>query len=699
MSRFGTTLGMLRFAFKNRKYLRLLRQYRESLKAPLTLANMELGKMGYGDVKFAQHVQEFNQAVIELYKGRWYATQALKSGSKVDWKRAIKHIKVSQKLSEALLKAVQSGESTPIDFEPATLTTNGTEIHFADGVPLVPEICPVIILQGSDYDMGYQYAQQLIQIFGPWILEQKANREFSEEELTYMQSWEAQILEYAPEIVEMCKGWVAGATDAGVEMTYEDVLDLWTGHIPPAKDYFGIDQLVGQLPPIACSGAAAWGQATEDGKLVTGSTGDHDCTYMVTIVAFPETGNNFIYTPFGATGDVPLIGPCYFFGHPGMNNKGLAYVHHGGGPKLLEPKESWGYGLRRAVSVLHILRFADNALEAREMEMSYPIGDIGPGDQAHVGGFYADSTYGYVIESRKDPVIIREAGMMGETDFLYANNSAIHPDVSQAEWMQNTKDEWLWDENGGWYPKEFAAYKISVRGSIEKKVMTGLKMTYHNSYARNLYFYKMLKLGVGHINFEYMKMLFRKSGSLPPGAWKDIVANYNKTGQWGEVSTGNPSNALVTIMKPQAGDKGLYAICTGTAARGLSPISPTMCNPIYGETNAFLELTLASTPAGVTKAAKRKAKDLIDQALMEFEKLEDSNPTHQHLKELLKLANKEFEAGKTFETLVTKTNGNARVYSWAKATRAYTRAQVRASQVHQALVPPPNKPEDFSEQL
>ncbi|MEM7798315.1 MAG: hypothetical protein AAF633_03915 [Chloroflexota bacterium] len=43
-----------------------------------------------------------------------------------------------------------------------------------------------------------------------------------------------------------------------------------------------------------------------------------------------EDGNNYIFAPFGADGGVPAAGPLYFFGHPGMNNKGLAYVHHGG---------------------------------------------------------------------------------------------------------------------------------------------------------------------------------------------------------------------------------------------------------------------------------------------------------------------------------------------------------------------------------
>jgi hypothetical protein len=35
---------------------------------------------------------------------------------------------------------------------------------------------------------------------------------------------------------------------------------------------------------------------------------------------------------------------------------------------------------------------------------------------------WADGKCGYIIDSRKDPIIIREAGDCGERDFLYATN-------------------------------------------------------------------------------------------------------------------------------------------------------------------------------------------------------------------------------------------------------------------------------------
>ena len=95
-----------------------------------------------------------------------------------------------------------------------------------------------------------------------------------------IKKWENQLLEFAPEICDMCKGWAQGAADIGIEMSYLDVLEIWTGHMPPKKTYMGRGDKISDVPPpIACSGAGAWGRATPDGKLVTGSSGDHDPSF------------------------------------------------------------------------------------------------------------------------------------------------------------------------------------------------------------------------------------------------------------------------------------------------------------------------------------------------------------------------------------------------------------------------------------
>ncbi len=682
-------MKMLLFFVRNKKSLSAFGKL-EKLTVLLVRVNMKLGKLSYKDPAFAQRVNEFNYAMTELTRAKYYARRAGSTRSNEDWEKSFKAFEQSSNIGNKLLKLLESGSAEPVQYEMPDLSSAGTEIVFADGVPLVPEINPIVILKGSDYEMGYQYATQVIQIFGKWIFEGKAGRKFTGEYLGHIRQWENQIRQYAPEVLEMCRGWAAGATAAGVPMSYDDVLEIWTGHKPPESNYMGQGKDLVELPPLACSGSAAWGRATADGRLVTGSSGDYDPTYSVTIVAYPETGNNYIFSPFSAVGDVPLLGAVYMFGHPGMNDKGLAYVHHGGVPRMIEPKEHWGYGLRRSASVLHTLRFSNNAREARDMELTYPVGDIGI-DSGTAGGFYADSTYGYVMESRKDPVIIREAGVMGETDFLYANNSAIHPEAIKAGWMQYNREDWVWDVHGGWRTSKFVP--MNKFGSVEQKLPGIMSLVYNGSCNRNKYFYDMMSKGIGHIDFEYMKMMYRNGGTIPDGRWEDIAARYMKTGEWGNISTGNAMNGLLCVMKPDNGPAGRYAVCLGSAKRGLTPTSSRLgsFNPIYNETNAFWEITLASVPADMVRSAREKALEYLGQADSELVKLEKKDVAYAPLKALTDMARDELKKGENSETAANKAQVSESIYEYSRALRAYTRSQVRALQVYQALVPPPVK--------
>ena len=59
----------------------------------------------------------------------------------------------------------------PDNFVPEKpFASNISEISSVDGVTLSPNVHPVFFISGTDYEMGYQWYQQLIGIFGPWIL-------------------------------------------------------------------------------------------------------------------------------------------------------------------------------------------------------------------------------------------------------------------------------------------------------------------------------------------------------------------------------------------------------------------------------------------------------------------------------------------------------------------------------------------------
>jgi hypothetical protein len=127
------------------------------------------------------------------------------------------------------------------------------------------------------------------------------------------------------------------------------------------------------------------------------------------------------------------------------------------------------------------------------MEAAFPIGGVGAGDPG-TAVFYVDDEYGYVSESRAEPVLLRQAGTMGETDFLYATNAPIHPGTPQAPWRADSSGEWSSDEHAGWFPPwvpgktNFETFLMSFK----QPHMIGIGRSSYNSFYRNRSMYDIL---------------------------------------------------------------------------------------------------------------------------------------------------------------------------------------------------------------
>jgi hypothetical protein len=678
-----------RYLIENANVVRLIPLH-EKVHSILIRTNIELGKLDTKDPVYPLRLREFNQAVLELQKSKWYAEVAGRKQEKDAWKKCFAAAKRSIELGTLIYNALVQKNTFPVvEIFDTIAPKAGIEIEFVGEMPILPQSNPVVILQGSDYEMGYQYAQQVIQIFGTWIFAHKSGRTFTIDEDEVHRNYEAQMQKHTPELIDFIRGWADGATKAGMAMSYDDVLDIWTGHSRPASFYQakGDWNKAMDRVPILCSGMAAWGRATVDGKLVTGSSGDHDATFMVTIVAFPQTGNAFIYSPFSVYGDVPVVGNVGMMGHPGMNARGLAYVHHGGVPKMVEDPSEWGYGIRRGMSVFHVLRFANTTREALEIEMSFPVGDVGMDPANTAGGFYADCEYGYIAESRKNPVAIREAGLLGETDFLYANNSAAHSLVEQAGWMKPYRDGWTREEHGGWRPISYQPPTlISLRKPSNADLVNAIQsLMYFNSCGRNNYAFRVLNHQVEKIDYEYMQQVYRRSGILPSGTFEEIASGYKKNGDWGEVTTGHSGNAIVAFMKPS---EARYSVCVGPTARGLTAHAPyPHAGPIFGETNAAWEIHLASTPEGVMKSAEENATDYLLEAerLLYGCDLSENDACKKMMRNLLNRAHNEYQHGLQLQIDVDATSECERLYRLSSATRRFNHAQVLSVQmIHMA---------------
>ena len=615
-----------------------------------------------------RRIAELDEALKFLHLARSLATRASSSRSPVDWKQSRGHFRTAQGIARALRLALESVDTATLPIPPCQAGTIGDGIETANGIPLVPAIMPVVFLAGTDHEMGQQYAMQITALYGPWLLGRKAGRHLSPEEMEILAHWEEQLARHAPEIIGFAEGMAAGCRELGIPMEYHDALEIWTGVLPPESDYFGAGGVrMSTVPPLACSGVAAWGSATADGRLVTGSAGDFDPTFSATIVAWPNTGNAFVFTPFGATGDVPALGSVNMFGHPGMNSRGLAYVHHGGTPKMIEPKANWGYGLRRAPAVMHVLRFTDTAAQARDLELGFPVGDVGI-DSGTCGGFWADDCYGCILESRHDPVLVREAGLLGEKDFLYSANSALHPEAGKHGWLALEREQWKWEAPGGWRPTRFAFFHK-------------LGLVYSGSARRCAAFFRRLDRTKGNITLQTMMDCYREGGTIPAGDWREISRHYMKTGEWGELSPGNASNGILAFMKPS---EGLYSVCIGPLTRGIPPTSPLFAstNPVRGETNCTWDLHLHDSPektADLVAATARRLVETSEKALQNYRFSQDSLSLAR-AKELHNKANEELaEAYRRIRAAVELT-GNDRLGMIAGASCRFLRAQVRARQ-------------------
>ncbi len=220
---------------------------------------------------------------------------------------------------------------------PLPLASNpgGAEcISFAGNAPLPPNLRPVIVLKGSDYDMGYQFYQQSVEVWGPWVASHQwvgkiwgfvpiHQEEYTQEQIKALEAFQWYIKQDAPEWIDFMKGMAAGANDSGIPVSYNDVLALFArrneteGGVPlyPGTEPEGSQEE--ELPSNEhCSGFAAWGNATKDGRVIASGSADHILKFKITLVVYPDTGNIYIYATYNT---MCLAGA----GLPGMNYKGL----------------------------------------------------------------------------------------------------------------------------------------------------------------------------------------------------------------------------------------------------------------------------------------------------------------------------------------------------------------------------------------
>jgi hypothetical protein len=510
---------------------------------------------------------------------------------------------------------------------------------------LPPDILPVIILSGADYEMGFQYGQQAgnyieVNMEAAWA---DALKTFSREEvIRTLKANQHYIQKFTPECIDIMKGIAGGASAAGYKISYTDIVLLNCTLPKPETSTYPAGAEKNSLPPKKCSVCSAWGSTTKDGNLIGMDTldGGSDAMYGVILVVFPNKGNAYICgAQAGEIGD-----------HFLMNNKGLFLGNSGGGGSPRD--EDNNYGVSWSCSLTHLVRFSDNAFEARDMLLPWQINIP--------ENFHFVDTKGNacIVEKSAAVQAVRKPGDFGENDFQFSTNNYLHED------MKVTKEGDFILKHGG-----YGAY-----AAPRNKMLWDMLNNYH-----------------GQVDIEFVKMMLRFPGNPPP---------YPPEDGW-DAKICRPSNSWVSVVIPDDGDKGVVHICTGPAGRVIH--SSTASNgeemrstyQYINGTHTFFQLTLAADPQAVVKAAQGAARDCIATAYAELKHFNFTSLGYAALNELYSRANAELYQGNKMLNKALLADSSSRLYLLAESATCFSRSQAHAMQVYEALVPAPTSPSDL----
>jgi hypothetical protein len=535
------------------------------------------------------------------------------------------------------------------------------------GLPLPPSVMPVIVLQGSDYNMGYQYSQQINQLFGPSIL--KAMQKpagFSEPQLVALKAYQWYVQQNTPELIDMFKGMAAAATDAGVPLSYTEVLAYYVG----TRGYPGTepDGSGSQTLPPSCSHWAAWGKTTTDGGLISGQAMDPpsgEFASYVAIVAYPTTGNAYVnVTSPGQLSSIPV--------YPGINNKGVSTGGNSGEGWRMVDRGVAGYNVKAGL-ILHMLRFSDSAAAAKDIWLSYHQTGSWNVTISDVNG------NAFVVESTGAFQNVRKPGDFGEGSFIYSRNNYFTDEGGKAN-LNGSPGKFY--PHGGWALDPTPG--ADDPGNIGDVQMASVRT--------NQTMYNMLHRYAGHIDINFAEMFFRFTGQMPRDPWdiKDFRATKAKYYE----TPGNLNDGFVTISKPANGNSGVMYVCTGPAGRVASPYEAGPADDCYqiAGTHTFFTVALDASPTALVADAQFAAKRDIAWAYQRLMWKNYGDVGFEGLNVLFSEANTEYAEGANWVSLSRTATGNEKVLDTSNAATCFANAQAHAQQIYEALVRPATTP-------
>lgn len=296
-----------------------------------------------------------------------------------------------------------------------------------------PGVPQVVVVSGTNYEMGVQYGRQathsirhnlalfkttLYQTFGK---EKTAND---------MNVWAYYIEKHNPALKDWLKGISAGCRYVKRDISYIDLVlitafwsESWARPNAPYPEEAIKEAKISEAKTAAhslvhkaegnvhaCSSFAATGAATKDGKsLVAISTMlSMNTIHNLILIAFPTEGAPFI--------SIPIAGTVTF--NAAMNSAGFAWAT----TAIYSPEPIWGLA---SEGYFHYLaQFCKSPDEARQYLASTPRAGA-------TGNFVMSDATGNisVLESNSQDIARREPGDLGENSFLVNCNHFVGSDM------------------------------------------------------------------------------------------------------------------------------------------------------------------------------------------------------------------------------------------------------------------------------
>ncbi len=512
----------------------------------------------------------------------------------------------------------QRGGSTP---GAATAESFTPQPYLSTGFP------QVVVVSGTDYEMGVQYGEQTgaaiahnVALFKSRLYDAHGAAVITKD----MQVWDYYLTKYDPAYKDWLKGTVEGCKQEGYDVSYLDLVGLMvypTEFWAKPKTPYPAETRIAfvETPPAAipkeayhsCNTFAATGSKTRDGKPIHAITSMVATEAMdsVILLAFPKEGASFVSQTYAGR-----VNSNY-----AMNSKGFTWTM----TAIMSDTPAWG--VPPEVYFHYLAQVAASPAEALEYLKSTPKGGV-------TGGFILSDASGTisVFEGTADHFHLGHPGDRGEPggQFVVQTNHLIDPSLA----AYNPK--WL-----------------SVIGT----------------YARYDTVFQTLKdAAPGTVDFSFSKNLFASDDWYEAGkaAWHRNTPGVREiSNSHTSVSQGIffPADLIAYLETGTPSGRGLPAFATGE----------------------YVKIKLATDPKKVTYQADKDALALYWDASDSFER--DLNakapflttPIANDIRDKLNQAFAAYSLGMdraSFANLTT--DAKNRIGLWADAMTYYARAQL-----------------------